>query len=121
MYKMEVKTNERILLITMSGLMTEKESLAYIEELNKNIKRINPTQYSMVVDTRELKASPQNLINLMEQAMELITTTPFKRRYSIMPKSAVATMQVKRVSKEDNKFNDTIFVEAYEDVLKAIA
>lgn len=121
MYKMEIKTNEKVFLITMSGLMTEKESVSYIEELEKNIKAINPTQYSIVVDTRELKTTSQQLIGLMEQAMELITNTIFKKRYSIMPKSLVATMQVKRVAKEDNKFNDSIIVESYEEVLKSIA
>ena len=120
MYKMELKTNEKIFLITIGGFMTEEESISFIAEMKKNIKNINPTQYNIVVDSRELKTSSPQLVGLMEEAMTLLTTTPFKTRYSIMPKNIIATSQVKRVSKENNKFNDTIFVESYEEILNQL-
>lgn len=121
MYKMELKTNDKIFLITISGMMTEKESISYIEELKKNIRSINPVQYSIVIDSQELKTSPQGLIGLIEEAMSLIVNTPFKKRYSIMPKSAIATSQIKRIGREDDEFSDTIIVESYKEVIKLIA
>lgn len=121
MYKMELKNNEKVFLITMGGFMTEKESIDYIEELGKVIKTIDPAKYSIVIDSRELKTSSQQLIGYIEQAMELITNTPFKKRYSIIPKNVIATFQIRRIVKKDDKFNDTILVESYEEILKSIA
>jgi hypothetical protein len=66
---------------------------------------------------KDLKTSPQELTGLIGQAMELITNTPFRMRYSIMPKSVVATLQVRRVAREDTEFSDIIFAESYEKVL----
>lgn len=80
---MELKKNEKIFLITISGLMTEKDSVSYIEELEKNISYIDPRQYSIIVDTRELIFFPKQFIELREQAKTLITTTPFKKRCRI--------------------------------------
>jgi len=121
MYKMELKTNGKILLINRSGFMTQEESISYLEELKKNIKNICPTEYSIVVDSRELKASSQQLLVSIEEAMSLIAVTPFKKRYSILPKSIIATMQINRVGMGINKFNNIIFVESYEEILKSIA
>ena len=121
MYKIELKTNGKILLINMSGFMTQEESISYIKELKKNIKDISPTQYSIVVDSRELKTFSQQLLGSIEESMSLITNTPFKKRYTIIPKSIIATMQIKRVGMGINKYNDTIFVESYEEIFKSIA
>lgn len=120
MYTMELKENEKVFLITMSGLMTEEESRSYIDEFKKKIKTMNTHKYNIVVDAKELKTSPQELTGLMEQAMDLITNTPFKTRYSVMPKSAVATSQVKRVARKETEFDDTIFAESFEEVLRML-
>jgi hypothetical protein len=85
--------------------------------LEKNIRKINPSKYSLIIDARELKASPQKSIDLMEQAMKIITVTPFKNRYSITPESLIATSQIKRVGRGNDRFGDMIFVESYEEVL----
>lgn len=120
MYTMEIKSKERIFLITMSGFMTEEESLAYIKEYKEKIKSINSSEYNIVVDGKELKTTSQKLIGLIQEAQNLIANTPFKQRYSIMPKSTISTSQIKRVSSENKVFDDTIFVESYEEVLKLL-
>jgi hypothetical protein len=76
-YNLEIKQTEKIFLATMSGVITEKESLEYIEEFEKKIKSINPFNYNIVVDSRELKTS-QHSFGIVGKMMELITSTPFK-------------------------------------------
>lgn len=121
MYRMELRANEKVLLITMRGLMTKVESLEYLEELKTYIRCINPKQYNVVIDTSELKTTPQNLIDLMEKAMEIITNTPFKKRYNIMPESIIAKSQVKRIAREYNTFFNTVYVNSYNEILDSIA
>jgi hypothetical protein len=114
---MELKTDEKIFLITMEGFLTLNESISYIGELRKNIRKFNPSKYSLVIDAKELKASPQRSIGMMEEAMKIITTIPFKNKYSITPESLIAASQIKRVGRGNDKFCEMIFVESYEEVL----
>lgn len=76
MCNLEIKQTEKIFLVTMSGSMTGKESLEYIEELEKKIKSINPVKYNIVVDSRKLKTS-QHSFGIVGKVMELISSTPF--------------------------------------------
>ena len=69
MYTMELKTN--LLLVTMSGFMTQEESISYVEELKKNIKNISPIEYNIVVDLRKLKNPSQELVLGTEQCMTI--------------------------------------------------
>lgn len=118
MYKIELKAKEKIFLIAIEGLATEKEIISYVNDLKMNIMKINPAEYYAVADLRKLITSPQNFTMLMEQSIKLIADTPFKKRYSIMPASATASMQLKRVGNQADKF---IFIESYEKVLQSIA
>lgn len=111
MYTMEFKTN--LLLVTMSGFMTQEESRLYIEELKKNIKNINPIEYNIVVDLRKLKNPSQELVLGSEQCMLLINSTPFKKRYIIMPGKIASIV--------NNEFNETIFAQSYGELLKLTA
>ena len=120
MYKMELKTSEKVLLINMSGFMTRTESLGCVKELENKIKEVNPTQYNIVVDADGLKTSSPELVGHMEKALDMISNTPFKMRFSILPKDIIATSQVKRVGRVDDKFKDTIFVGSYEEALDLI-
>lgn len=116
MYTMELKTN--LLIITMSGVMTKEEGISYIEELKKNIKDISPIDYNIVVDSRKLKKISEELRESRKQAISLIASTPFKKRYNIMPKDIIATMQGLRAGIVNNEFNNTIFAESYGELLK---
>lgn len=118
MYKIELKTKEKIFLIAIEGQAAEKEIISYVNDLKTKIMKINPTDYYVVTDLRKLVTSPQNFTMLMEQSIKLIADTPFIKRYSIMPESATASMQLKRVGNQADKF---IFIESYEKVLQSIA
>lgn len=92
MYKMERNADENTLIITMSGFMTEEESISYKEELRKNIKDINFIQYNIAVSSRQLEASSPHLVGIREQAMALITNIPFTTRYSILPRNSFGAL-----------------------------
>lgn len=122
MYKIELKENEKVFLVTMSGLMKKTEIMAYINEFKKRIKSFDLDQYNIVLNIKELEAFSQDfdLIDLMEQAVMLIIKAPFKARYNTIPKSVVAAWQMERIGKKHTSFYDTIFTESYEEVLKLL-
>jgi hypothetical protein len=120
MYKIEIVPTKNLFIVTMSGFMKEDESKAYLDEFRRKLRTITPSNFNIVVDTHELITASKNLTDLMKEAQELIVRTPFKKRYSIMPKSIIATSQIKRVGKDDEVFKNTTFAESYEDVLKQL-
>lgn len=120
MYKLEFKENEKVFLVTMSGLMTRKEIMTYIAEFKKNMKKFNPTEYNIFLNIKELEAFSQDLIDVMEKAIMLIINAPFKARYNTTPKSVVAAWQMERIGRKNTSFYDSIFTESYDEMLKLL-
>lgn len=122
MYRVEIEESEKVFLVTMSGIMTKPEIMAYIDEFKKKTKRLNPAEYSIVLNIQELEVVPGdfNVTDLMEQAVILTINVPFKMRYNTMPKSVVATWLIEKIGKKDTSFYDTIFTESYGEVLKLL-
>lgn len=121
MYTIEIKTTEKIFSVVLSGFMKESESREYLEEFKKKIKTIKPSDYFAIVDTKELHTASQDLVELMQEAQELIVNTPFKARCSIMPKNILAQSQIKRVGVDEAIFDNTIFAESYDEALRLLS
>ena len=77
MFSLEIKTKEKMFLLTMSELTPVKESLAleYKIELKKSIKSIDPIHYNIVVDSRKLSSTQYSIVG---EIMQLINEVPFK-------------------------------------------
>jgi hypothetical protein len=120
MYKMELKTNEKVFLITMSGFFSKEESNKYLIDLSNKLKTFNKSEYHVVIDTQELKASAQDCLDQIKRGIEIITATPFKGCYNIASKNVITNAQASRVGKDVN-FSKINMVQSYEEVLKSIA
>lgn len=118
MYKLELNPNEKVFLITMSGLLSKEEGDRYLTDLQRKLKTFNTSEYYLVVNTQELKASKQDSIDNIKNSIELIVTTPFKGLYNIVPKSVITSSQAKRVVKND-MFNKIIPVQSYEEIFSS--
>ena len=53
--RLEIKHTEKVFLSTINELMTEKEGLDYIVELERNIKNINPEKSAEILIWREFR------------------------------------------------------------------
>lgn len=115
MYKLEVRSNEKVFLITMSGCVLKDEGQQYLIELSKRLRVFNTSEYCLVIDIQELKATTQDSVDKVKNCIELLITTPFKERYSILPKSSIAVLQVMRLVGSD-MFNKIIPVKYYEEI-----
>ena len=115
MYKLELKTSEKVFLIAMSGLISKEEGEECLNDLQRKLKTFNTSEYYLVVDTQELKASTQDSVDNIKNTIELFVKTPFKGRYNILPKSVITDLQAKRASGND-MFNKIIPVKSYEEI-----
>jgi hypothetical protein len=120
MYKMELKTNEKIFFITMSGFFSKEEGNKYLMDLPNKLKTFNNSDYNVVIDTQELKASSQDCVDQIKKGIELIVSAPFKGRYNIISKNLITNVQANRVGKDVN-FSKINVVKSYEEVLELIA
>jgi hypothetical protein len=77
MYKMEFIHSEKIFLITMNEVTSDKERLTSdcFIDIKKQIKKINPINYHIIVDSRKLNFSQYHMVGSL---MELIHEVSFK-------------------------------------------
>lgn len=119
MYSIEIKAQDKMFKVSASGSVTAQEGRNLLNELSEKASSINNiSEYSLVLDTQELKPSAQDSLEDMNKVMQFYLTTPFKARFCIFSKSLISKMQIDRVGKEHN-LNDLIQpVESYEEALK---
>lgn len=93
MYKLEMKPHHKAFVITMEGLISREESSNYMEDLSKRLKTFNTSEYYVVIDTQDLSASTQDMLDQMKKGIELLVKTPFKGRFNIVSKHIITNMQ----------------------------
>jgi hypothetical protein len=119
MYKLECKSKEKIFLITFGGLLSKEEGEDFLVNLSGKLRTLNPSQYYVVVDTQDLKASGQDSLDNIKNTIELLITSKFRGYYNIVPKSIITELQAKRVVKND-MFSLIKPVKSYEEILNLL-
>lgn len=100
MYKVELNTAKKLLIVSASGLVNKDEGEKIYQDVTQNIRKINPSEYSLVCETSDLKASTQDSLPVMEKLMGAYLNTAFKARYCLVSKNVVTNMQLKRVGQD---------------------
>lgn len=116
MYKFEPKGNA--LLVTVGGFITPEEGKSFIEEYESIIKSLDTKNTSLILDGRDLKASTQEMLPMLQGCMMLYMRDNFKKVFMINFASSVTNSQVARVAKEigfDSKYE---MVPSVEEALK---
>ncbi|WP_088225495.1 hypothetical protein [Desulfosporosinus sp. FKB] len=118
MYNFQLKPTEKVFLITMGGLINKQESHQYMEDLLKKLLTFKTFEYYLVLDTQELKASTQDMLDEEKKGIELLVKTPFKGRFNIASKTLIANMQAKRIAGDALKQITT--VQSYDEFVSII-
>lgn len=119
MYKMEIKTAEKIFFIEIAGFFKMEDAKQYMEDFKKNLMRIpNPRDYHLVIDAKEQKTVPQDVQALLEEAIALYVATPFKSHHTVMFNSAISKSQIMRAG--NSAFANTFtFHDTVEEALRS--
>ncbi|MGC7872709.1 hypothetical protein ACPUYX_14445 [Desulfosporosinus sp. SYSU MS00001] len=118
MYNFQLKPTEKVFLITMGGLINKQESDNYMEDLLQKLHTFKTSEYYFVLDTQELKASTQDMLDEEKKGIELLVKTPFKGRFNIASKALIANMQAKRVA--GNALKQITTVQSYDEFVSII-
>ena len=118
MVKLEVDSAKKVFHVTVSGIVTAEDAQRYLNELEEKVKGVDPKQYILLIDAREQKTLTADATPLLEKCMKFYTETPFRKRFSVILESAIAMLQVKKVSKE--AVDEFIMVSSVEEAYKNI-
>ncbi|AUS98556.1 hypothetical protein CDQ84_13325 [Clostridium thermosuccinogenes] len=116
MINVELDSKKKAVKVTASGMLKADEVNSYLNELQEIVKKIDPSQYALIIDAREQKAIAPDALPCLEKALKLYTEIPFAKRFSVVLESAVAMQQVKRVGKDE--VDQFIMVTSVEEVYK---
>jgi len=98
MYNFDQK--ERAILVTVGGFFTPDEVKLFIEEYELIVKSLDTKSISLILDGRELKASNQEMLPMLQGCMQLYMRDNFKKVFLIKFASSVTNSQVARVARE---------------------
>lgn len=101
MYKFEVDERKKVFSVYGTGLFTVKECEDFIKEFRTKTKTFNSNGFALVLDCKDVVTNTQDVAPYMVEMAKMYIEVPFKKRFMVVPKSAVATMQLKRVAKDD--------------------
>lgn len=118
-YDFKVDSSKKVFTIVGGGMFSLEDAQNFMAEYRANVAKINPQDYVLIVDAKDVKVNSPEVIPLLEEMIGLYASTPFKKKFSVVIESSIAQNQVKRVGK-DTLTSTFIFVTSYEDALKQI-
>jgi hypothetical protein len=84
MYTIGVNTYAKVFSVVMKGNITEEDSRTFAAELQNKVNTIVPSDYALLVDTRDLPETMRpNGSELLRKS--LISAIPFKTKYHFTP------------------------------------
>ncbi|AOR24608.1 hypothetical protein [Clostridium taeniosporum] len=98
-YSMEVIGNKAIL--SSKGMFSKEDAENYIKDFVTFTRSNNTSSLILVIENAELKTSFPDVKPFYEKMSELYINSNFKKKYMLMPESAIAGMQIKKL---DEKF-----------------
>lgn len=116
MYKIEINEIKKVFIVTVDGFIQEDEGMQFLEDYKNNVSKINPKEYSMIIEGKYLVVSKQEMLPVLGQAISMYIDTGFKKYFGTYPKSAIAKVQLIKIIKDKNF--DVIFEDSIEKIFE---
>lgn len=98
MYKIEKKEAEKQIFITVGGFFKPEDGEAFLADYNKHVNSVQPSNYTLVVDSTDLSASKADMLPILEGCFKLYMSNGFKKIIMINPSSVISKMQMKKLA-----------------------
>lgn len=105
-YTMSVNRGEKTIEMTVSGTFTTEKAKQFIDDYQQKISSINASEFILEFDCRDLDVVTQKMIPELENCLSLYNSSGFKKVEVGIKKSAIISMQLKRLA---NKVGLTSF------------
>jgi hypothetical protein len=107
MFNFNINSQKKSFHVSASGSFGVEEAKQIVEEYKNKAKGLNLKEYVLIIDSEAVSVSTPDVVPYMNELIQLYTDAPFKKKYFVSPKSVIASMQVKRVSQQDKKSENT--------------
>lgn len=99
-YDITWDNEKKAIVMEVRGFFKPEDGESFIKDYNSMIAKVNPSEYTLVVDPEDLKTSSQDMIPVLKGCFELYKSSGFKEVLMVTPTSAISTMQLKNIQKE---------------------
>lgn len=96
-YSVKVKPLTKELEIEFIDRFTEGESANFFNEYTKEVKSINPYDYTLILDAKEMKVLQPKVVDILEEAYKLYKETSFKKVIIKVSDNPTVKLQLNRI------------------------
>lgn len=100
MFKMSIDKTKKVFRADVAGFMTVELAEKFVKEYDAMVKGINAKDFTLIVGTKELKASSNDTIPLLKECFKFYMKDGFKKIYMTKALSPTCQMQLNRVGRE---------------------
>jgi hypothetical protein len=91
--------------LTLEGKFTQEEIQQFSDSFQSEMKKINPTQYTLEIDAAKFQVLPSELHDSLKGCFELYQHFGFKQVLMHHETNVILSMQVKRIASEAGLLN----------------
>lgn len=100
-YSFKNNSLEKKLEIVVEGVFSQQNGMDYVTDYNKEIRKINPKEYDLLLDCTKLAVTPADVVPQLQGCFELYKANGFKKVSTIINASngAIIKMQFNRLAR----------------------
>ena len=107
-YDMKIDKIKKTFILSAQGFFKVEDGNSFLNDYNRLVKTFPTTNYSLIIDVSELKASSPEVAAILHQVVVRYMEVPFKRRFLVTQGSPVTLSQFKRLGKGVKGFNESV-------------
>lgn len=117
MYKIDVDKSRKLFLVRVGGFFKDDEAEQFIQDYLKEFKAINPAEYELVLDCKELSVSGKDMVPVLKERLEMYISQGYKKVYFVKLNSAVGMLQLKKVGVESGFWDKVTTVDSADEIM----
>ncbi|PKG22832.1 hypothetical protein [Niallia nealsonii] len=92
--------NNKAFIITLGGFAETDKASNFVENLKKEVSSIDVKNFSLIVDSAELRTFKTEILPVLEASYSLYMNLGFKKILMVTPKKVTPRLQLKRIAKK---------------------
>ncbi|MFW6022256.1 MAG: hypothetical protein ACOCQW_01915 [Halanaerobiaceae bacterium] len=101
-YLMENNSNKKKFYVKVCDFFQEKDAENFIRDYNNIVKKLNPGEYKLIIDSSELKTSSEEIISKLQECLKFYMKDNFSEVIMINPEDSSSRMQLHQLTKSIN-------------------
>jgi len=89
-------------IITLGGYAATESASSFVDNLKAEVAKINPSNYSLIVDSYELRTFKPAILPTLEISYGLYMSLGFKKTLMVKPNRVTPRLQLRRIAKKVN-------------------